>query len=66
MSLFQTEKDTIVFLGLMAYAFRKYDAPKDAAENDGSITHTKGLNIFATIADFLNMWCRIMPRYLFR
>lgn len=51
MSLFQTEKDAIVFLGLMAYAYKNYDAPISVPEKDGSITHTKGLNIFAAITD---------------
>lgn len=51
MSLFQTEKDAIVFLGLMAYAYKCYDAPVPAPENNGSVTHSKGLNIFAAITD---------------
>jgi tRNA(Arg) A34 adenosine deaminase TadA len=51
MSLFQTEKDAIVFLGLMAYAYKNYDAPVNAPGNDGGITHTNGLNIFAAITD---------------
>ncbi len=51
MSLFQTEKDALVFLGLMAYAHKHYDAPVPAPENNGSVTHSKGLNIFAAITD---------------
>jgi tRNA(Arg) A34 adenosine deaminase TadA len=51
MSLFQSEKDAIVFLGLMAFAYKNFDIPVESPEPGGAITHHKGLNIFASIVD---------------
>jgi len=43
------EKDAIVFLGLMAIAYKNFDSQYKHV--DGETTHTDGLNIFAAIID---------------
>ncbi|SFO87759.1 tRNA(Arg) A34 adenosine deaminase TadA [Chitinophaga sp. YR627] len=43
------EKDAIVFLGLMAIAFKNFDT--QFIHKDGKPTHKDGLNIFAAIID---------------
>jgi tRNA(Arg) A34 adenosine deaminase TadA len=49
MNIFLEEKDAIVFLGLLAIAFRNFD--QQFRHTDGELTHTNGLNIFAAIID---------------
>jgi tRNA(Arg) A34 adenosine deaminase TadA len=49
LNLFQSEKDAIAFLGLMAIAYRKFDF--QFKHFDGQLTHLTGLNIFAAIVD---------------
>jgi len=48
-TLFQSEKDSVAFLGLMATAFRNFDFP--FTHPDKQVTHGQGLNIFAGIVD---------------
>ncbi len=49
LSLFQSEKDSIAFLGLMAIAYKNFD--HQFKHLDGQLTHIRGLNIFAAIVD---------------
>lgn len=48
-SIFRIEKDAIAFLGLMSVASKQFDP--QFIHQDGEMTHTKGLNIFAAIVD---------------
>jgi len=53
------ELDAVVFLGLMAYAYRNFDI--QIRHNDGAVTHKNGLNVFACIVDnndgeLLSIW----------
>lgn len=48
-SLFKNEKDSIVFLGLMAAAYANFDF--QVKHQDNELTHSNGLNIFSCIID---------------
>jgi tRNA(Arg) A34 adenosine deaminase TadA len=49
MDIYTKEKDAIAFLGLLSIASKNFDAPYQHADN--TVTHTKGLNIYAVILD---------------
>lgn len=49
LNIFQAEKDSIGFLGLMAVACKKFD--EQFKHPDSEFTHNRGLNIFAGIID---------------
>lgn len=48
-SLFQQERDSIAFLGLLSIAYQNFDF--QFKHFDGELTHQQGLNIFAAIID---------------
>ncbi|MBL0137055.1 MAG: hypothetical protein IPP86_00825 [Bacteroidetes bacterium] len=48
-TFYQSEKDSIAFLGLMALAYKNFDY--QFIHTDQELTHSKGLNIFSCIID---------------